>query len=567
MAAMPQTPHGRAIRDLADAHVDALTEIDPFQATGLGLRDDRMRDLSPAGQEVMDARLRQTLGELDKLTGGSTDDIADADERRCAQLLRDRLTSQLAVSESGEHLRMVRNILGPLQSLRSALSLMPTATEDDWGLIARRMAKVPDAVAGYRATLGEGVRRGMFAAPLQVTTQADQIAAWAAAGAGRGWFADLASGADVSAALRADLDTAAAAAIEAFADLRTWLLADYLPRAEGTPDGVGAARYAVAVRWFSGADLDLAEAYEWAWSEYRRLVAEERQQAELVLPGASVADAVDHLDAHGDVVVGVDRIRERLQDIIDRTLVELDGTHFDIGERMRRVESCIAPPGSAAAPYYTRPSRDFSRPGRTWLPVDGRTEFPMWRLLTTWYHESVPGHHLQLGYWTTQADRLSVFQTNIGSVSAMSEGWALYAERLMDELGYFSDPGTRLGFLDAQMRRIIRVIIDIGMHLSLPIPADSPVGAGEKWNHELGLAMMRHASPRDDGFVTSEVVRYLGVPAQAIGYKLGERAWLAGRAAAQQARGADFDLKSWHMAALSLGALGLDDLVGELARL
>ncbi|HEX5117559.1 MAG TPA: DUF885 domain-containing protein [Pseudonocardiaceae bacterium] len=564
---MPQTPHSRVIRDLADAHVDALTEIDPFQATWLGLRDDRMRDLSPAGQEAMDARLHQTLAELDKLTGDSTDDIADADERRCAQLLRDRLTSELAVSESGEHFRAVRNILGPLQSLRGVFSMMPTATEDDWGLIARRMAKVPDAVAGYRATLTEGARRGMFAAPLQVNTQTDQIAAWAAAGDGRGWFADLASGAEVSAALRGDLDTAAAAAIEAFTDLSTWLRTDYLPRAEGTPDGVGAERYAVQVRWFSGADLDLAEAYEWAWSEYRRLAAEEREQADRVLPGATMAEAVDHLDAHGDVVAGVERIRERLQDVIDRTLVELDGTHFDMTDQMRRVECRIAPPGSAAAPYYTRPSRDFSRPGRTWLPVDGRTEFPMWRLLTTWYHESVPGHHLQLGYWTTRADKLSVFQTNIGSVSAMSEGWALYAERLMDELGYFSDPGTRLGFLDAQMRRAIRVIIDIGMHLGLPIPADSPVGAGERWNHELGLAMLRHGSPRDDGFVTSEVVRYLGVPAQAIGYKLGERAWLAGRAAAQQARGAAFDLKAWHMAALSLGSLGLDDLTGELARL
>ncbi|HEX3647768.1 MAG TPA: DUF885 family protein, partial [Pseudonocardiaceae bacterium] len=155
----------------------------------------------------------------------------------------------------------------------------------------------------------------------------------------------------------------------------------------------------------------------------------------------------------------------------------------------------------------------------------------------------------------------------IGSVSAMSEGWALYAERLMDELGYFADPGTRLGFLDAQMRRAIRVIIDIGMHLRLPIPADSPVGAGERWTPELGLAMMRAGSPRDDGFVTSEVVRYLGVPAQAIGYKLGERAWLAGRAAARQARGDAFDLKAWHMSALALGALGLDDLTAELARL
>ncbi|HEX3649145.1 MAG TPA: DUF885 domain-containing protein, partial [Pseudonocardiaceae bacterium] len=409
MTAMPNIPHGRAIRDLADAHVAALTELDPFQATRLGLRDDRMRDLSPAGREAMDERLRRTLRELDALDGGSAADITDADERRCAKLLRDRLTSELAVSEIGEHFRTVRNIIGPLQALRNAFTMMPTATDDDWGLIARRLAKVPDAIAGYRATLAEGVRRGLLAAPLQVNTQADQIAAWAATADGRGWFAGLSDGAEVSEGLRADLDRAGASAIGSLADLRTWLLEDYLPRAEGTPDGVGEQRYSVHVRWFSGADLDLAESYEWAWSEYRRLAKAEREQADLVLPGATMTAAVDHLDSHGDIVAGVAEVRQRLQDIIDRTLVALDGTHFDISEPMRRVESRIAPPGSAAAPYYSRPSSDFSRPGRTWLPVDGRTRFPMWRLLTTWYHESVPGHHLQLGYWTTQAGRLSVW--------------------------------------------------------------------------------------------------------------------------------------------------------------
>jgi uncharacterized protein (DUF885 family) len=111
------------------------------------------------------------------------------------------------------------------------------------------------------------------------------------------------------------------------------------------------------------------------------------------------------------------------------------------------------------------------------------------------------------------------------------------------------------------------VIIDIGMHLELPIPSDSPIGAGQTWTPDLGLAMFSHGSPRDDAFVLSEIVRYLGVPSQAIGYKLGERAWLAGRAAAQEARGSAFDLKSWHMSALSLGALSLGDLTPELARL
>jgi uncharacterized protein (DUF885 family) len=197
----------------------------------------------------------------------------------------------------------------------------------------------------------------------------------------------------------------------------------------------------------------------------------------------------------------------------------------------------------------------------------GRTRFPLWKLVSTWHHEGVPGHHLQLGQWAYQWQELSLYQTGVGGVSACSEGWALYAERLMDELGYLQDPGARLGYLEAQILRAIRVIIDIGMHLRLAVPSDAPVGAGEIWTPELAREFFAANTARDPALVDSEIVRYLGVAGQAISYKLGQRAWLDGRAAARQARGTDFDLKSWHMAALSLGSLGLADLAGELAAL
>jgi uncharacterized protein (DUF885 family) len=282
-------------------------------------------------------------------------------------------------------------------------------------------------------------------------------------------------------------------------------------------------------------------------------------------------EAMRWLDEHGPAVEGVEAIRERLQAMMDEAIDALDGTHFDLAEPVRRVEAMIAPPGSAAAPYYTRPAQDFSRPGRTWLPTLGRTRFPLWDLISTWYHEGVPGHHLQLAQWAYVAPQLSTYQASVGSVGANAEGWALYAERLMDELGYLTDTGARLGYLDAQQMRAIRVVIDIGMHLELPVPDDAE-GAfaghrGEPWTPELARAFFGAYCGRDPAFLDSELVRYLGLPGQAISYKLGERAWLAGREAARAARGADFDLKAWHMAALSQGSLGLDDLTAELARL
>jgi uncharacterized protein (DUF885 family) len=290
-------------------------------------------------------------------------------------------------------------------------------------------------------------------------------------------------------------------------------------------------------------------------------------QATRVLPGASVREAMRHLDAHGEAVDGVEPVRLRLQSMIDGAIDDLDGTHFDLAAPVRLLEARIAPAGSAAAPYYSRPAQDFSRPGRTWLPTLGMTRFPLWKLVSTWYHEGVPGHHLQFAQWAMLSGRLSRWQTGVGSVSATSEGWALYAERLMDELGYLTDPGARLGYLEAQIRRAMRVVIDIGMHLRLTIPAAAPLGAGETWTPELAAEFFVAHAARDDAFVASEIVRYLGMPGQAISYKVGERAWLAGRETARAARGADFDLKAWHMAALSLGSLGLDDLAVELGRL
>jgi uncharacterized protein (DUF885 family) len=444
---------------------------------------------------------------------------------------------------------------------------MPAQGEEDWAVIARRMARVPEAYRGYQETLAEGARRGLFAGPRQVSTVVGQLGEWLEGP----YFATFAARGPE--ALRADLDAAARAADEAVAEVRDFLREEYGPRAEGTPDAVGRERYAVTARRWTGSDLGagqgLEEAYAWGWAEHQRILAEQRQEAERVLPGATPMEAMRWLDEHGPAVDGVEPVRERLQAMMDDAIAALDGTHFDLAEPLKRVEAVIAPPGSAAAPFYTRPSQDFSRPGRTWLPTLGRERFPLWDLVSTWYHEGVPGHHLQLAQWTHVAPQLSTYQTSLGSVSANTEGWALYAERLMDELGYLTDTGARLGYLDAQQMRAVRVVVDIGMHLRLPIPADAE-GAlaahrGEPWTPELARAFFGENCGRDPEFLDSELVRYLGLPGQAISYKLGERAWLDGRAAARRARGEQFDLKAWHMAALSQGSLGLDDLAAELA--
>ncbi|OIJ85881.1 hypothetical protein BIV25_42290 [Streptomyces sp. MUSC 14] len=554
-------------RQVADAYVDDLIALDPVTGTYLGVKESstRLPDYSPAGQEALARLSRATLARLDE---AERQPGADSDvERRCGRLLRERLTAELAVHEADEHLRAVGNMHTPGHAVRDVFTVTPQQTEEDWAAIAERLRAVPGALAGYRESIRLGLDRKLFAAPRPTATYIGQLTEWTDTdGSGRGWFEDFAAaGPD---ALRADLDEAARAATAALAELRDWLRDVYAPAIEGAPDTVGRERYARWSRSFNGTDLDLDEAYGYGWAEFHRLLGEMRREAEKILPGAETPwVALAHVDEHGRHIEGVEEVREWLQGLMDQAVADLDGTHFELAERVRRVESRIAPPGGAAAPYYTAPSEDFSRPGRTWLPTMGQTRFPVYDLVSTWYHEGVPGHHLQLAQWAHVAENLSRYQATVGIVSANAEGWALYAERLMDELGYLKGPEERIGYLDAQMMRAVRVIVDIGMHLELEIPADSPFHPGERWTPELAQEFFRAHSSRPADFVESEVTRYLTIPGQAIGYKLGERAWLLGREKARERHGDAFDLKAWHMAALSQGSLGLDDLVDELARL
>ncbi|MGW5652048.1 DUF885 domain-containing protein [Streptomyces humi] len=553
-------------RQVADTFVDELIALDPITGTFLGVKESsgRLPDTSPAGDEALAQLQRATLAKLDEAERqpGADSDI----ERRCARLLRERLTASLAVHEADESLRAVSNLSSIAHSVRQVFTVTPVATEEDWAAVAERLRAVPAAFEGYRQSLELGLDRKLYGGPRATATFVGQLGEWADTGDGRGWFEQFAAAGPE--ALRAELDEAARSATEAVVALRDWMRDVYAPAVEGAPDVVGRERYARWVRYFNGTDLDLDEAYAYGWSEYHRLLGEMKTEAEKILPGAATPwEALAHLDAQGTHIEGVDEVRAWLQSVMDEAIERLDGTHFDLAERVRRVESRIAPPGSAAAPYYTPPSDDFSRPGITWLPTMGQTQFPVYDLVSTWYHEGVPGHHLQLAQWKHIADDLSRYQASVGMVSANAEGWALYAERLMDELGFLTDPERRLGYLDAQMMRAARVIIDIGMHLELTIPDDSPFHPGERWTPDLAQEFFAAHSSRPADFVVSELTRYLSMPGQAIGYKLGERAWLLGREKARERQGDAFDLKAWHMAALSQGSLGLDDLVEELSQL
>lgn len=551
------------VRELADHYVAERAALDPFLATFLGQagHDHELTDHSPDGVAARVELVRRSLAAIEAA------EPADDDDRRCAELARDRMGLIIEQFEADEHLRPLRSTSSVLHDLRESFDLMATDTDDQWATIVERVGAVPRALGQLRASLEAGIAAGLFSAPRQVLACARHLAMWAGTEPGStSWFHGFVSSGPES--LQVQLQAGSSRAAEAMSDLSRWLLTVYAPAAEGTPDAVGADRYRLGARDSLGSIIDTADAYEWGWAELERIEAEMVRTAAMILPGEPLAAVFEHLDRHGPAIEGEQNLLAYLQDLVDRTIDLLGAEHFAIPEPVRRCEVMAAPPG-VTAQYYTEPTMDFSRPGRTFNPTAGRTRFPIWNQVSTCYHEAVPGHHLQLAQWVYRADQLSRYQSTT-FISGNGEGWALYAERLMDELGYLDDPGPRLGFLVAQQLRTTRVIVDIGMHNSFLFPRHQPFHPGEPMTPELGREFLLAHAGSDVPFLESEWVRYLGWPGQAIAYKLGERVWLEGRDAARrrvQRDGKAFDLRTWHGQALDSGSLGLDALAALLPTL
>lgn len=555
-----------AIDQIAENHTRACFALSPLLATEYGEpgSDHLMDDLSPSGLAAVDAEFRRTLQELDAAR------VVDEVDEVTVAAMRNRLGLHLEASEAGDPLRDLNNLASPVQFVRNIFDLMPTRTRDDWSTIAARMQAVPGALAGYTETLREGIRTGTVPAIRQVTLGIQEAQQFG--NPQESFFATFIAGArpegDVpGTALADDLDAGARAAMTAYAELATFLAEELAPVATPT-DAVGREMYQRCSRQFVGADLDLDETYDWGVEQLARISEEQaRVSREIVGREASLRETVDYLNADPDSLIeGTEALREWMQATADEAIDALQGVHFDIPAPVRTIEAMIAPTQTGGI-YYTQPSDDFSRPGRMWWSVPaGETRFSTWSQRTTVYHEGVPGHHLQLGQATANSAQLNRWRRQLCWLSGHGEGWALYAERLMDEFGFLTRPGERFGMLDGQRMRAVRVVIDIGLHLGKPAFADY---GGGVWDYDKASALFADNVMVSEGERRFEMNRYAGWPGQAPSYLVGQRIWEQARAraeAAAQARGEVFSLKDFHTRALNLGAVPLDVLTAVLAR-
>lgn len=546
-----------AIDNLADSYLAQLAANYPSFATSIGLASGAadMDDYSPEAIE-RDLKLNQsTLSALQALE--PRDDVD--------QVTKDALSQQLILDielhAAGLHYRDLNNIASPAQGIRDVFDVSPTATVTDWENLASRMRKVKDSLAGYQKTLTIGFEKGDGPAKRQlqeVVTQVGQI------NQPEGFFHEFAKGANadqvLSTALREELIAAAQVATDAYAAFGDFLQS-MLPKAS-EQDAIGRERYRLLSKSFLGAEIDLDETYNWGIEELARVVAEQEAVANEILPGASVAEAIAHLENDPTTKLhGTDELQKWMQRISDKAIEDLGKTHFDIAEPLRKLECMIAPTKHGGI-YYTGPSDDFSRPGRMWWSVpEGVESFDTWRETTTVYHEGVPGHHLQVAQATYIRETLNDWRRLASWTSGHGEGWALYAERLMDELGYLVTPADRLGMLDGQRMRAARVVLDIGVHLGKPKLDGTGV-----WDFDYALEFMSKNVNMSPEFVRFEVTRYFGWPGQAPSYKIGQRMWEQIRDDYQARKGSEFDMKKFHSTALNLGGLGLDALKEAMSR-
>lgn len=542
------TPRTRTVIDQrADAYLAEAAQLDPLFATEVGIagHDAELTDFSPDASAQRADAARAALADLARLP------VADDVDRVTVATMSASLRRELALADAGEHVGECNVIASPLQGIRDIFDLMPTDTEEQREIFIERVRAIPgsidSAVAGLRYRAAHGPRFPERQVAL-VAEQADDALSGIASNAVS--FADAPGVTDA-------LD-AAGRAFSGFAEV---LRGEIAPQAI-TEDAVGRERYLRFLPAYLGADADPDEAYAWGLEKLAAIEAEQSSIAADLVPGGTIADALDHLNSLPQyAITDKHAFVAWMQELSDRAVDQLGGTHFDIPDRLTRLECRLAPSATGII-YYTQPSADLSRPGRMWWSVPPQqTVFHTWQETTTVFHEGVPGHHLQLGS-AIVSDDLNDWRKLASFTSGHGEGWALYAERLMGDLGWLDDPGDRMGMLDSQRLRAARVVVDIGVHCRLAAPAS--VGGGT-WDADKAWAFLADSVAMDRTVLRFELNRYLGWPGQAPSYALGQRVWEQTRDSALAAH-PDWSLKDFHTRALALGGVTLDVLASEMTR-
>jgi uncharacterized protein (DUF885 family) len=549
------TPPRHPVHDLADRFVDDYAAASPIMATFAGVagHDDRWGDLSPTGVAELEALLRRARAELAALPPAT-----DRWDELGVRVLTEQVEIELAEHEQGEPFLDLAHLGSTVPTMREVLEAQSTATAEDREAIVRRLETYGEALTGWRETIAEGQRRGLVVAQRQVDSVVEQLRS---AVADRGSSTRLARElAREHPSLAGRLDRALAATREVSDHVASWLEEVYRPDAAGQ-DGVGPERYLRFARRELRTTIDPVETSVWAWDRIGELWARAERTARELDPDASLPEVMHRLKVDPAFAApSPEAFRDLMQARQEQALTALAAEHFEVPEPIRQVEVNLAAPGAPLGAWYIGPSEDFSRPGSVWWSLGDKQVVPLYEEVSTAYHEGFPGHHLQVGIQVSLAEHLTRAHRLLIWNPGYGEGWALYAEQLMDELGELERPEYVLGYLTSCLLRAVRVVADLGLHLDLPIPPDAPLHPGGRWSFEIGVEALESLAFLDPAYARSEVTRYLGMPAQAISYAIGQRRIVELREERRRREGDTFDLARFHADVLGSGPVGLDHL-------
>ena len=543
-------------RDVADRYVAALARTDADAAAIAGLSPSAVLPLfSP---DAFDDRVDAARAARSALSRNDS-----VDDEPLALVLGERLDAEIDLVECGFTERLLAPLATPIDTVRSTFDQLPHDTDDEWEQVIDALLGVPGAHDDYLATLVRSAGRGHVVAARQIR----QIA-----GRCRGWVHDDDFYGVLTATAPTSLRDRAAAAGQA-ASAATLHFADEVERTllpvAPAADAVGRELYAHTARAFLGCDVDLTETYEWGWSELDRIATEADALAGQLHPDGFDA-AVATLDADPTWLLGSSEEVEQWLTARMLSIAEhVDGRHLDLPSEPLRRPECRMASAASGVMYYAAPDPALTRPGRVWWTVDPAVGARTWREATTLHHEGVPGHHTQIVTAMTTPG-LHPWQRHLCHVHGHAEGWAHWAESWCAEIGLLDDPAEHLGMLIGQAWRAARIVIDMGLHLGLPIPADrsrrgglaggTALAGATAWTYDVAVDFLRAVTGLGPSMARFEVDRYLGWPAQALAFRVGAREFESIRTDARSAAGVAWDERAFLTELLRLGPMGLGPL-------
>ena len=537
------------VDSLADAYFDANLELNPELYTGFGITGadhSRIRDNSLAGVRAAEARMDTFRIAADEIDPSS---LAGTPQEVTFAVLRDALDSELATRVCRFELWGVASYVNGWQAQYTDLAnFQPVGTDTLRAQALARARELPRYIANEVDNLREGLRLGYSSPKVIVRNVISQLDALTSGPPARSPFHSPADR-DSSAAFSADLTRVIVEDINpAIRRYRDFLQREYLPTARDalgvSANPEGAACYAATIRAFATVELPADSVFTRGADEMARIQGEMRLVASRRFGAQPLSTLLPRLRTEPRYTFVTS------QEIIDTSLALVQRAKAEMGKwfgRLPKADVVIQPypefRQKAGAPGQYQPAPDDgSRPAIFLINPSDPTHQSRADAENTAIHETIPGHHLQVAIAKERTDlhRLPRYFFNSG----FGEGWALYAERLGDEMGLYSGDLARMGMLGSEAWRAARMVIDAGIHT-------------KGWTREQAVNYLREHTLMPPGQVQGEVDRYISWPGQAPSYMIGRSEIMRLREYARTALGSKFDIRAFHDQVLEYGTVPL----------